>query len=89
MNHDDDVRAGGQGEAIAGLLVSAVAAVHGMYLHLHAWQGAGDGHGIVMTGVVHQDDQIDDPLRHHLVVGLAQVFEPRYTRASRQQFSGR
>ena len=72
MNHDDDVRAGREGEAIARLLISAVAAIDRMHFHLHLRQRSGDGHRIVMTRVVHDDDEIDDPLGHDFVVGLAQ-----------------
>ena len=72
VNHDDDVSARRQSEAVAGLLVAAVTAVHRMNLHLRMLEGSRDGDGVVGAGVIHQNDQVDDPLRHDLVVGLLQ-----------------
>ena len=72
MDHDDDIGAGGEGEAIAGLLVPAITAVHGMDFQLRLLEGARDGDGFIMAGIIHDDDEIDDPMRHDFVIGLAQ-----------------
>ena len=72
MNHDDNVCSGGQREAVARLLVSAIPTIHGMGLDLHSWQSASDRDGIVVTGVVDHNDKIDYALVHNFVVRLPQ-----------------
>src|SRR5690349_19592956 len=72
MNHDDDVRACCQCEAITSLLICAVAAIFWMHLYLDAIQRASDRDRIVMTCIIHHDDQIDNSLRHYFVVGALQ-----------------
>src|SRR4029079_773673 len=72
MNHDDDVRPRSECDPIAGLLVSAIAAIHRVYLHLHLRQRARDRYGIIVTGIVDNDNEIDDSLRHNFIVSLAQ-----------------
>jgi len=59
-------------EPVAGFLISPVAAIFGVHFHMDAIQCAGDFDSLIMTGVVDHDDKIDDPLRHHLLVGAAQ-----------------
>jgi hypothetical protein len=44
-----------------------------MYLHLHAIQRARDRDRVIVTGVVHDDDVIDNPVRHHLFISLPNV----------------
>ena len=72
MNHDHDVRACGQREPVARLLIRAIAAVHRMHFHLHAIQRAGDRHGFILARIIHHDDKIDNIMRHHFFVSLAQ-----------------
>src|SRR5436305_1142002 len=43
-----------------------------MHLHLHVWQGARDCHRLIMTGVVYDDYEIHNAMRHDFVVSLAQ-----------------
>ena len=43
-----------------------------MHLHLHAIQRARDRDRVVVTGVVHGDDKIDNPVRRYLFIGLPQ-----------------
>jgi len=70
MDHDDDIRPRLQGHPVACLLVAAVTFVPFMDKHLRMGQAGGDGQGFITTCVIHEDDQIDDPLFHYLVVGL-------------------
>ena len=72
MNHDDDVSPGGKRVAIACLLVRAIAAIHGMNLHFHSVKGARHRDGLILAGVVHNDNKIDNTLRHHLLISLSQ-----------------
>jgi hypothetical protein len=36
------------------------------------WQGARDGHCLIVTGVVHHDYEIDNAMGHDFIVRLAQ-----------------
>src|SRR5579863_6182237 len=57
MKHDDDIGAGGQGFAIAGLLVASVAVVAVVLENVEA-ETAGQVDGVVAAVVVHQDTDI-------------------------------
>jgi hypothetical protein len=72
VDHDDHVGILLKRDAVAVLLVRAVAAVRGVYMHDHAGQLARDGHGVIARGVVDHHDDVHDALRHDLVVGLPQ-----------------
>ena len=69
MNHDDDVGAGCKREPVTSLLISAVAAIFRMHLHLHVLERARDLHRFIIARVVHHYDKIDNPLLHDFVVG--------------------
>jgi hypothetical protein len=43
-----------------------------MDLDLHVLQGARDGDGVVVAGIIDDDNEIDDSLRHDFVVGPPQ-----------------
>ena len=58
MKHDDDVGAGGQSLAIAGLLVASVAVVAVVLEDIQA-QLPGEIDGVVGTVVVHQNADVD------------------------------
>ena len=62
MDHDDDVCAGREREAVAGLLVAAITAVPRMHLDLHTIERARDLYGLITAGVVDEDDQVDHAL---------------------------
>ena len=71
MDHDHDVGAGGEGFAIAGLLIAAVSVVGIVDEGLHA-EAAGKRGGLVFAGVVDKDLDIDDvgEFAHGLFQGL-------------------
>ena len=52
--------------------ICAVAAIFRMNLHLDALKRPRDRYCIVVAGVVHDDDKIDNPLRHHFIVRALQ-----------------
>ena len=58
MQHDDDVGAGGQGFAIAGLLVAPVAVVAVVLEDVQA-QAAGEINGAVGAVIIDQDADVD------------------------------
>ena len=68
------VRARLEGQTVTGLLISTVTLVHFMHVDLDAFQGAGDGDGIVAASVIHQNDRIDQLLVPDLAVSLAKGF---------------
>ena len=72
MKHDYHVSSGGEGEAVAGFLVTAVTAVLRVNFNPHAIERPGNGGRLVTTGVIDQDDFIYDVVRNHFIVGLAQ-----------------
>ena len=43
-----------------------------MRLHLHAGEGLSNCHSFIVAGVVHQDHEVHDSLRHHLIISLAE-----------------
>ncbi len=71
MNHDDDVGAGGERFAIAGLLIAAVAVIGVVDEGLHA-ELFGESGGLVLAGVVDEDLDVDDvgQFAHGLFQGL-------------------
>ena len=72
MNHDDNVSPSGKRVPVAGLLVCAVAAIDGVNLHLHSIKCVRDRDSLVLAGIVHHDNKIDNALCHHLHVSLSQ-----------------
>ena len=72
VDHDDDVRAVLQRQAIARFLVPAVAEVLHVRVDDRLRQRLRQGGRLVRAGVVDDDDQIDDALRQHLLVRLQQ-----------------
>ena len=68
MNHDNNVGSGGERETVTGLLIRTIAAILRMHLDLHAVQRAGDRHRSILTCIVHHNHEIDDAMRHYLVV---------------------
>ena len=69
VDHHDDVGAGAQSFAVAGLLVGAVAVVAVVNEQFES-QLAGDLGGLVGAAVVHQDDQVDHVARQ---IGIGHV----------------
>ena len=74
VDHDDDVRARFEREAITGLLVAAVAGVFLMHMHAHAEQRRRHLHRVVAAAVIHQDDFVHDALLEDFVHGLGDSF---------------
>ena len=72
MNHNDDVGVGRERETVTGFLIATVTAVFRMHFDLHLFQRPGNRHSLIVTGVIDHDDKIDNPLRHHFVVGALQ-----------------
>ena len=72
MNHDDNACSGSKREAVTSLLIRAIAQVDRMHLHLHAIECARDRDRVIVTGIVHDDDKIDNPVRHHFFISLPQ-----------------
>ena len=56
-------------QAVAGLLIAAVAEIVLVHMDGHTRQGAGNRHGVVAAAVVDKDDLINDSLIHNLLVG--------------------
>ena len=74
MDHDDDVGPFLQGGLVAGFLVAAVAEIPLVKVDPCFWEGQSDGHCLVLTFIVDDDDQINDSLRQHLSMGFSQGF---------------
>jgi hypothetical protein len=43
-----------------------------MHVDLHVWQGARDCYGFIVTGVVYNNDKVDNAMHHDFIVRLAQ-----------------
>ena len=71
MHHDDDIGLRLQRELVTGLLISTVAQIPGMRMDPGAGQAARNFRGLVTAGIVDHNHQIDNALRHHLVIRLA------------------
>ena len=74
MDHDDDVGPFLQGQAIAALLIAAVAKVFGMGHHHGVGQLLRNRAGGIPAGVIHHDDHVHHALFHDLVVSLDEGF---------------
>ena len=70
MQHDDDVRAGVEREAVARLLVAAVTGVSFVHMDPHARQRRRHRHRVVPAAVVHQNDFIHDALLVDFIHGF-------------------
>ena len=72
VEHDDDVGSTGEGDGVAGFLVAAVATVF-LVLDGDESEFAGESGGVVLAGVVGEDDVVDDFVGH-FVEGLPEGF---------------
>ena len=72
MNQDDNVCSGSKREAVTSLLIRAITAVCRMDLHLNPIERARDCDRVIVTGVIHDDDKIDNPMRHLFFISLPQ-----------------
>ena len=70
MKHDDDVGSGRQGKAVTCFLIAPVAAVLRMHLDPNPGQAARNSRCFIITGVVYQDDLVDDFMRDNLLLSL-------------------
>ena len=74
VNHDDDVGASFEREAVTGFLVAAVAGIFFVDVDFHAEELRGDFYGVVAAAVVHEDNQIHDALLVDFIHGLRDGF---------------
>ena len=72
MHHHDDIRAFFQRKCVTGLLICSVPSVDGMGVHLHTLQILGDRGSPIVAGVVDEDDEVHDALRHDFLIGPEQ-----------------
>ena len=71
MDHNNDVGVVFKSEPVAGLLISAVAAIARMRMDNRIGQTSGDVDGLVPAGIIDDNDQVHNPLGHNLIVGIA------------------
>jgi len=72
MHHNDDIGIGLEGQAVTGFLIGPVTEIARMGMNDGVRQLCSDGSGLVVAGIIDDNNEVDDSLGHNFIVRLSE-----------------